>query len=77
MLAEGRSEGEIRDFYRETYLTSDGKIDLALDVAKREERILRGRRKMSVGSTSTCRFVPQMLLLLIFVPPVLPNSADG
>ena len=42
MLEEGMSREEIRRNIRETYLTSDAKIDLAVDVASNERRILSG-----------------------------------
>lgn len=72
MLAEGRSEGEIRDFYRETYLTSDGKIDLALDVAKREERILRGEKENVCGIYIDMPFCPTRCFYCSFLS--LPSS---
>lgn len=39
-LYEGMSEEEIRDYMRETYLTSREKIELSLDVARREKELL-------------------------------------
>ena len=42
MLEEGMTREEIRRNIRETYLTSDAKIDLAVDVASNERRILSG-----------------------------------
>ena len=39
-LYEGMSEEEIRDYMRETYLTSREKIQLSLDVARREKELL-------------------------------------
>ncbi len=41
MLEEGRSRGEIRRFMRETYQTSAEKIELSIDIAKRELSMLR------------------------------------
>ena len=40
MLEEGMARDEIRESIRETYLASDAKIDLAIDVALNERRIL-------------------------------------
>lgn len=40
MLEEGCSEEEIRTHMRETYFTSDAKIDLCMTVAKKEREIL-------------------------------------
>ncbi|MCD8110220.1 MAG: coproporphyrinogen dehydrogenase HemZ [Clostridiales bacterium] len=40
MLEEGVSETEIRNYMRETYLASNEKIDLSLEIAKRERRLL-------------------------------------
>lgn len=39
-LMEGRSEEEIRSYMKETYLTSDGKVDLSVEIAKREMGLL-------------------------------------
>lgn len=40
MLEEGKPDDEIRAYMKETYFTSDAKIELALDVAKRELELL-------------------------------------
>ena len=40
MLEEGMARDEIRESIRETYLAADAKIDLAIDVALNERRIL-------------------------------------
>ena len=40
LLEEGKSEGEIRSYMKETYLASDEKIELSLSVAKRELELL-------------------------------------
>lgn len=40
MLEEGYSEEKIRQLMKETYLISDGKLDLAMDIAKREQNLL-------------------------------------
>ena len=42
MMEEGVSDGQIRDKLRSTYYISDKKLDLAIDVAKLENRILSG-----------------------------------
>lgn len=42
MLEEGLSEDEIRDRMRETYYASDEKIDLSIEVARRELELLQG-----------------------------------
>lgn len=39
-LYEGQSAKEIRDFMRDTYLTSDQKIDLSIEIAGREKELL-------------------------------------
>ena len=39
-LDEGWEEDKIRDFMRETYLTSEEKIDLSVEIAKREKELL-------------------------------------
>ena len=40
MLEEGKTDDEIRTYMKETYFASDAKIELALDVAKREMELL-------------------------------------
>ncbi len=40
LLEEGKSEAEIRSYMEETYLASDEKITLSLDVARRESELL-------------------------------------
>lgn len=40
LLEEGKSEDEIRSYMKETYFTSDEKIELSLSVAKRELELL-------------------------------------
>ena len=39
-LDEGWKEEDIKDFMRETYLTSEEKIDLSVEIAKREKELL-------------------------------------
>lgn len=39
-LLEGKSEAEIRTYMKETYLTGDDKIDLSIEIAKRERKLL-------------------------------------
>ena len=39
-LNEGRSEEEIRSYMKETYLVSDKKIDLAVEIAKKEKSLI-------------------------------------
>ena len=39
-LTEGKSEDEIRRYMEETYLTSDKKISLAIEIAKREKALI-------------------------------------
>lgn len=39
-LEEGLSDEEIRDYMKETYLASEEKIDLSIEIAKREREIL-------------------------------------
>ncbi len=39
-FSEGRDEAWIRNYMKETYYTSEEKIDLSIDVAKRERRLL-------------------------------------
>lgn len=41
MLEDGKSEGEIRDFMKDTYFATDEKINLSMDVAKRELELLK------------------------------------
>lgn len=40
LIDEGMSDKEIYDYMRDTYLVSDEKTDLAIDIARREKRIL-------------------------------------
>lgn len=40
LLAEGSTEDEIRAYMKEVYLLSDDKLDLAIDIAKREKALL-------------------------------------
>ncbi|WP_022763800.1 coproporphyrinogen dehydrogenase HemZ [Butyrivibrio sp. XPD2006] len=40
LIDEGMSNKEIHDYMRETYLVSEEKTDLAIDIARREKRIL-------------------------------------
>ena len=40
LIDEGMSDKEIFDYMRDTYLVSEEKIDLAIDIARREKRIL-------------------------------------
>jgi oxygen-independent coproporphyrinogen-3 oxidase len=40
LIDEGMSDKEIHDYMRETYLVSEEKTDLAIDIARREKRIL-------------------------------------
>ena len=40
LLAEGSTEDEIRTYMKEVYLLSDDKLDLAIDIAKREKALL-------------------------------------
>ena len=40
LIDEGISDKEIFDYMRDTYLVSEEKIDLAIDIARREKRIL-------------------------------------
>lgn len=39
-LEEGCTEAEIRSYMKETYLTSDAKVDLSIEIAKRERELL-------------------------------------
>ena len=39
-LTEGKGEDEIRSYMKETYLTSDAKIDLSIEIAERERELL-------------------------------------
>lgn len=39
-LAEGKTEAEIRSYMKETYLASDEKVDLSIEIAKRERELL-------------------------------------
>lgn len=41
LLVEGKSEDDIRKYMKETYLVSDEKTDLSIDIAKRELEILK------------------------------------
>lgn len=40
MLEEGKSDEEIRDFLKESHYVSEEKIDLSIDIAKREKELL-------------------------------------
>lgn len=40
LLTEGKKEEEIASFMKETYLASDEKINLAIEIAKREQKLL-------------------------------------
>ena len=40
LLREGKNETQVRKIMKDTYLISDEKLDLALDIAKKENRIL-------------------------------------
>lgn len=40
MVSDGKSDDEIRDFYREKYFTSDEKINESIEIAKAEHAIL-------------------------------------
>ena len=40
MIEEGKDEAEIADYMRRTYLASEEKIDLSIDIAKREHGLL-------------------------------------
>ena len=40
LLEEGKTEDEIRSFMRDTYLASEEKTELSIDIAKREQEIL-------------------------------------
>ena len=40
LIAEGKTRAEITSYMKETYLTSDSKIDLAIRVAENENRVL-------------------------------------
>ncbi len=40
MLEDGKSDDEIRDYMRGTYLATDEKIDLSIEIAKREQKLL-------------------------------------
>lgn len=42
LIDEGMSDEEIRTYMMETYLVSEEKTDLAIDIARREKRILEG-----------------------------------
>ena len=41
LLEEGRSDAEIHEYMKDTYLVSDDKINIAIDIARREQDILR------------------------------------
>ena len=41
LLEEGRTVSEIRDYMKDTYLVSDRKIDVSIDIALREKEILK------------------------------------
>lgn len=41
LLEEGRSDKEIQEYMKDTYLVSDDKINIAIDIAKREKDILK------------------------------------
>lgn len=41
LIEEGRSDEEIREYMKDTYLVSDDKINVAIDIAKREKDILK------------------------------------
>ena len=41
LIEEGKTDDEIEDYMRETYLVSDEKIRLAIDIARREKEILK------------------------------------
>lgn len=44
LLGEGRTDEEIKTFMEETYFVSDQKIELALEIAKHEQKLLSGYR---------------------------------
>lgn len=42
LLEEGMSESEVREYMKDTYLISDEKLNLAMDISKREKKLLDG-----------------------------------
>ncbi len=41
LLEEGKSESEVANYMKETYLATDEKIQLSIDIAKREQKLLK------------------------------------
>ena len=78
-LLEGKKEDEIRTYMKETYLASDAKIDLSIEIAERERELL----SRSIMKTATaCMWESRSARRRAFTVP-LPHSllklgkADG
>ena len=66
MLDEGKSEEEIYRYMKDTYLVSDEKTELSIDIAKRERQILAPLRKKGYSVYIGIPFCPTTCLYCSF-----------
>ncbi|MBO4680216.1 MAG: coproporphyrinogen dehydrogenase HemZ, partial [Lachnospiraceae bacterium] len=66
MLDEGKTDGEILSYMKETYLVGDEKANLSLDIAKREINILKPLREKGYSIYVGIPFCPTTCLYCSF-----------
>lgn len=66
MLDEGFSENDIKSILKENYLTTDEKIDLAVDISKIEKNILKNNNKNKISVYLGIPFCPTRCIYCSF-----------
>lgn len=66
MLDEGFSESDIKNILKEKYLTTDEKIDLAIDISKIEKNILKNNSKNKISLYLGIPFCPTRCIYCSF-----------
>jgi len=66
-IEEGKSKGEIREIFSKQYKVSNSKIDLAVEVAQNELKILKQSKEKNIGLYVGIPFCPTRCLYCSFV----------
>ncbi len=73
-VENGQSEESVKDYFRNTYLVTEPKIDLVTKIAKKEQEIIKGMRKDAVSLYIGIPFCPTRCLYCSFVSQSLRHA---
>ncbi len=73
-MENGQTEDEVKDYFRNTYLVTEPKIDLVTKIAKKEHEIIKGMKKDCVSLYVGIPFCPTRCLYCSFVSQSLRHA---